>query len=75
MPYNLKDETPAKIAWMERCVKGVLSNKKFKSRVSGESRKVAAIKVCKSQIGKKKNNPVRGLNIMANAIRRAGIRK
>lgn len=74
MPYGLENETPAKTSWMERCVKGVLRNRKFKSRVSGESRKVAAIKVCKSQIGKRKN-PGPGLNIMANAIRRAGIRK
>lgn len=73
MPYKITNETSAQTSWMEKCIKGVLKNRKFKSRDPKESRKTAAIKVCKEQMSKKKN-PVKGMRTMADAFKRAGIR-
>lgn len=57
----------------KKCVKGILKNSKFKSRNPKESRKISAIKICKSQVSKI-HKPVKGMRTMAEAIKRAGIR-
>lgn len=55
MPYGIKKskggDSPANVAKIERCVSDILANRNFKSRNPKETRKVAAIKICKSQIG------------------------
>lgn len=60
MPYSIKgkshkweentkvgQEADSKI---DRCVQKILADPNFKSKIKGESKKVAAIKVCKSAI-------------------------
>ena len=54
MPYGISKKVggdkPSVDAKMERCVADILANPKFKANNPHETRKVAAIKICKTSI-------------------------
>jgi len=54
MPYSLSKkvggDTVTLDAKMERCISDILANPKFKAGNPHETRKVAAIKICKTSI-------------------------